>query len=193
MTSTYPKLSIEGHRGYRPLENSKEGFEKCLSLPISGIETDLWLMKDNNILIHHGHTPLGLIELKHTETNRTHKIYAKNLTREDLSLYVDQHTGTRLILLEDFLGIAAKRPDLYLNLEIKDPRREAVESILELLTRAEPPNPVKLSSFFHSVKTHLEELEKEFPVVGDIGFGFLVYNLDALYRLLPFFGRILLG
>jgi glycerophosphoryl diester phosphodiesterase len=193
MSNIKKKLTIEGHRGYRPLENSLEGFTKCLEMNLNGVETDLWMLKDGNIVLHHGHTPLGLIELKNLKTNEIHKIYVKTMIKEDLENYVDLHTNKKLILLEDFLEVFKQKPEIYLNLEVKDCRYEAVKAILQVLTDFKPPNRIYMSSFYHSVKNYLKKLQPEFKIVDDISFGFLAYHLDALERINPFFGIALVS
>lgn len=188
MISSTPKLTIEGHRGHKPLENSLKGFQKCLHLPVQGIETDLWLMKDKSVLIHHGYSQLGLLKLRNKDTDQLLMTHARHLTREDLEVYVDNKDGTRLLTLPELLDIFREKPSLYLNLEIKDSSFEAVEAAVRVLDRVRPENEIQISSFYYSVKTHLGKLKTEFQFLERVSFGFLARAEEDLGRMASFLG-----
>jgi glycerophosphoryl diester phosphodiesterase len=174
------KMVVEGHRGYRPMENSFAGFQKAFEMGVNGIETDIWLSKENFLFIYHGHTELGLCHLYDCSISKTDIKFAKDITNDDLTKYVDNLTKRKLIKLEDLLVLASNYPHVYLNLEFKDQSAEAMKAMGELLTRMKPKNKIFFSSFCHDVKERLEEQTKNYPILESIPFGFCCHNLTLL-------------
>ena len=180
MKPSTKKILVEGHRGYRPLENSMEGFKTACDLGVDGIETDIWLSKDNFIFINHGHTELGLLHLLDTESGRPVIKFAKDIVHDDIQKLVDFKTKKKLVLLESLFEHMRDYPQIYLSLEFKDNSAEAVRAVGELLTRLAPPNKVYFGSFDHSVKLRVAEQMEDFPVFRSIPFGFLCHNMTLL-------------
>lgn len=183
------QLFIEGHRGFRPLQNCEEGFKKCLELKPHGIETDLWLTKDNFILVHHALSQFGLLELIHKKTNQTKRLFIKDLTCEDMREYIDKSSGQPLLTLRQLFEIFKNTPDIYLNLEIKESRPEGIKRIIEIIREINPPNHIELSSFIHTTESIVRRYAKELNLNRYIPFGFLLRNVDELAALTPFLGK----
>lgn len=185
---TSNKILIEGHRGFRPLQNCEEGFNKCLELKPDGIETDLWMTKDENILVHHGISLFGLLELIEKKTKKTKRVFAKDLTSEDLRNYIDKSSGQPLLTLRQLFQIFESSPEIYLNLEIKDSRPECVKKILQVIRDESPANRIEISSFDHLVRPVVFEFAKELDLNRDFTFGFLARNSTELNQKFPFLG-----
>ena len=176
----FKKITVEGHRGYRPMENSLEGFEKAFKSGVDGIETDVWLSKDKFLFIYHGHTELGLCHLFDLETEKIEIKFAKDLTSDDLERYVDVSTKRKLPKLTELLDLAKEYPDSYLNFEFKDHSNDAMRAMGILLTEYDLKNKINFSSFNHQVKENQINTMREFPILKTISFGFCCHNLILL-------------
>ena len=189
MSMSMPKQIInEGHRGYFPLQNCSEGFKKCLTNGADGIETDLWLMKDNNILVHHGLTSMGLLELIDKKTQKKIRIYARDLVKDDLKNYLDQNSNQPMITLTELLEIFKVNEKVYLNLEIKDHRIECFNQIMNILERVKPKNEIQISSFNLKFKSTLSDYIKKSNFTKKFSFGFLAKNQEQLDQILLLLG-----
>ena len=173
-------LIAEGHRGYRPKENSLEGFQIAFEMGVDGIETDIWLTNDNVLFINHGHTELGLLHLIEIESSKPKLIHAKDLSKSDIEKYIEYSTKKPLLLLETLLNLAKKYPKIYLNIEFKDHSEKAMEVMGNLLTKMKPKNKIYFSSFNHVVKEKLLKVSEKIPYLKKISFGFCCHNLVIL-------------
>jgi glycerophosphoryl diester phosphodiesterase len=183
------KLIIEGHRGFRPLANTSEGFNKCLDMNINGIETDLWLMKDKSILIHHAKTKMGLLKLKNISTKEVKRLFAKDLIKEDLEIYEDYETGKKLIELSELFEIFKSRPEIYLNLELKDCSDELIRTLLKRIQMEKPENKIQFSSFYPHFRDSVKRIAKEIGLERDFSFGFLFLSQWNFESIIPYLSR----
>lgn len=177
-------LKVEGHRGLKQFENSAKAFQAAVELQLDGVETDLWMLKDRTVIIYHERSDDGLMILKNVETQKVSFRYLNQVEFKDLSGYVDYHTGQPLIDLGQFLEIVRQRPEMYLNLEIKDSRPVAVRRILEILQKRKVPNKIYFSSFDHKVRRLLEKEENKYSIAGKASFGYLLDKMED-FALLP--------
>ena len=182
------RLIAEGHRGFRPLENSYEGFEKTLSNGSHGFETDVWLTKDKRLIVTHGDSTMGLLKLKHVRTGKIVLTFTKDLLYDEIDNYIYFKTGKPIVKLDRLLDIVKKKPELYLNLEIKESRILLIEILAELLTIKNLANEIQMSSFYHEVKKFKDELSGKFPILKKIGFGYLAADLVGFESLIISFG-----
>ena len=171
-------LKVEGHRGFRKVQNTAKAFHKAVELCLDGIETDLWVLKDGRVVIYHQQSRNGLMTLKCLKTGRVSHLYMKDIVYGDLDGLVDLHTGEPVIDMDDFLDIVEKRPEMYLNLEIKEKRREAFERVAEVLQRRQVKNKVVLCSFQHEVKDFLDKSQAKYPVLKNCSFGYLIIEME---------------
>ena len=96
-----PHLVVAGHRGYKAkfTENTLYGFSKCYESGASGIETDVFLTKDNEVVISHDvNTKRIFVEPDGTPAD--HNILQSNYDElKDLRT----KTGEKLLRLRDVL------------------------------------------------------------------------------------------
>ena len=170
-------LKVEGHRGFRKFQNTAKGFHKAVELCLDGIETDLWVLKDDRVIIYHQHSPDGLMTLKCPKTGRISHLYMKDTEFDDLEGLLDLHTGEPVIDMDFFLDIVEKRPEMYLNLEIKDKRPEAFDKVAEVLQRRKVENKILFCSFEHEVKGFLDNAREKYPVLKSCSFGYLIFYM----------------
>lgn len=176
------RMKIEGHRGYRLLQNSAKGFKKSIELGLDGIETDLWVLKDKTVIILHQSTPDGLISLKCPKTNEICLKYIKETEYSDLKGKVDLHTGEEIITLDELFNIFAEAPQMYLNLEIKENNRENFEIVAQVLERRKPVNKILMSSFEHQVKDYLDKFKENYKVLQNVAFGYLIFRMNEFEK-----------
>lgn len=119
------------HRGYhaRVPENTLEAFAAAVELGVDGIETDLRLSADGQlVLLHDRLTP--------------DEVPVGSLTRAELSAALGHEVPTAEEALDAF-------PDLLWNLEIKEPA--AMPGSIELIRQYTATHRLLVSSFWHDV------------------------------------------
>jgi glycerophosphoryl diester phosphodiesterase len=123
-------MQVLSHRGFHlgSPENTLEAFAKAIALGVDGIETDLRLSVDGEVILFHDrHAPGG------------HPL--SYLSRNELSRAVGYEVPTLTEALQS-------HPQVFWDLEIKDPA--AVPATLQLLKQLGKGHDVIISSFWHS-------------------------------------------
>ena len=103
-------VDIFAHRGYssRFFENSREAFEACLGLDIKGIEIDIQLTKDGEMVVIHDEHLMRLLGVD---------AFVKDLTLDELKSFKYKN-GESPITLEEYINII-KDSKLITNAELK--------------------------------------------------------------------------
>lgn len=140
----YPTLSrpfIWAHRGSSALlpENSLAAFHRAIRDGADGIECDLQLTRDKEVVILHDET----LE----RTTQAQGLVSEWLWAELQSVPLKGNPTLRVPRLADLLAMAA--PPTALNLEIKDPSPLLVDRVLEMVQDYGLGDRVLLSSFHH--------------------------------------------
>jgi len=114
------KPQIIAHRGWsgRYPENTLIAFEKAMELPVDGIEFDLRLTADDKIVISHE----ADVDLRSNGTGTIAQMTLDELKKLDFGIKKGpEFAGTRIPELHELLDLVeARRPDLWLAVEIKD-------------------------------------------------------------------------
>jgi glycerophosphoryl diester phosphodiesterase len=134
-------MLILSHRGYpsQVPENTLAAFKAAIALGVDGIETDIRLSRD--------HVPI-LFHDRLTPNNRP----VSALTQSELSDRVGYHVPT----LEDALQLSPNGALSFLwNLEIKTP--DALDAIVEILTRYGATTKILVTSFWHPLILELSQ------------------------------------
>lgn len=124
-------MLIISHRGYHVElpENTLAAFEAAIAVGVDGIETDLRLTKDGQLVLFHNHvTPDGR--------------NLADITHQQLCQATGRAVPTAESVLERF-------PDVLWNLEIKVPA--ATADTLRLLQRFQATHKLLVTSFWHNV------------------------------------------
>ena len=144
---------IESHRGINReiFENTLEAFYRAINYGIESLETDVWLSKDNVLVIYHGFGDKGDLEPLYNERgNITDK------TWKELSSYRTKYDDLKMPKLKDVLILAKNR--IFLNLEIKDPRADLVwPRLIKLIEKYDFFDQIILSSFFFEYYDKIKE------------------------------------
>lgn len=144
------KPLVIAHRGFssRYAENTMLAFEKAISAGADGIECDLRMTKDHEIVFFHD---------KDLRTLCGIKACVENSRWEDLQeLKVHQKEP-----LARFEELRSRLPDIWINLEIKKSKRcmEIVEKLHEFFVREPPQKKIMISSFSSKILEHAHQLD----------------------------------
>ena len=128
------KVFVLGHRGYSAKypENTILAFRKAIEAGADGVELDVWLTKDGEVVVIHDETV-------DRTSNGSGKV--KEMALEELK-ELDFGNGERIPTLEEVFE--ALPEDAIVNVEIKDV--DAVEKTAEII-RSNNPSRVIVSSF----------------------------------------------
>lgn len=137
------------HRGFsgKYPENTMLAFEKALEVGVDGIELDVQLSKDNEIVIIHDET---------IDRTSNGKGFVKDFTLEELSLYdasyIFKNIGfNKIPTLREYFGLI-KNKNIITNIELKNSVMNYIdleEKVLELIKEFKLENNVIVSSFNH--------------------------------------------
>ncbi|MGD9644532.1 MAG: glycerophosphodiester phosphodiesterase [Pirellulales bacterium] len=128
-------MLVLSHRGYheRTAENTLEAFAQAVALGVDGIETDLRVAGDGQIVLFHD---------RHARDGRA----VRDLSRAALSTAMGFEVPTLDEALDEF-------PDIVWNLEIKVPEAldSAIAAVRQRATRDSAAGRFVLTSFWHDV------------------------------------------
>ncbi|AEH25485.1 glycerophosphodiester phosphodiesterase family protein [Pyrococcus yayanosii] len=152
---------VLGHRGYmsRYPENTLLAFQKALEAGADGIELDVWLTRDGNVIIMHDET------IDRTSNMRGRQ---KGMTLEELKK-AELGMGQRIPTLEEVFGLLPK--NVLVNIELKDP--DAAEKVAGIV-RENNPERIMISSF------HIEALRRYRKYDRDTIMGLLIDREDIV-------------
>lgn len=153
-------MNIIGHRGAAgvALENTKQSLQAALGAGVAGIEIDVRLTKDNQLVVCHDG---DLIYMAQNQAK------ISELTLSELQK-IELSNQSRLLSLDEALALIGERA--YVIIELKDPGNTT--ALLEVLDRF-PQVRARVASFRHE---ELAELKKHRPALP----------LYALERTKPF-------
>ena len=173
------KVIIESHRGINReiFENTLESFSLAIEYGIDSIETDVWLSKDNVLVIYHGYGENGELEGFYDHMG--------NITQtkwKELSKYRTIIDNLKMPTLKDVILLTKNK--IFLNLEIKDPRVDLLwPKLIQLIEKYNYYDQIALSSFFYDYFNKTKEYNKKYN--KNIMFGFLYHKnetQDFLYN-----------
>ena len=164
---------IESHRGINReiFENTLEAFTRAINYGIDSIETDVWLSKDNVLVIYHGYGENGQLEGFYDHTGNITEINWK-----ELSSYKTIIDNLKMPTLKDVFLLTKNK--IFLNLEIKDPRVDILwPSLIKLIEKYGYYSQISISSFFFEYYNKTQEYNKKYN--RNIPFGFLYHKNDT--------------
>ena len=167
------KTIVESHRGINReiFENTLESFARAINYGIDSIETDVWLSKDNVLVIYHGWGEFGQLQNLYDHSGNIIETNWK-----DLSHYKTLADGLNMPTLKDVMELTKNK--IFLNLEIKDPRVNLIWPFLvELIEKYKYYDQIALSSFFFDYYNKTKEYNSKFN--RNIPFGFLYHRNNS--------------
>ena len=124
---------IVGHRGVRALlpENTLISFQKAIDLGLNGIETDIHMTTDGQLVLHHDDT----LERTTDGSGKIENYSYAELRQLDAGIkFSPEYAGQRIPRLEELLERIAD-PSFFLNVEMKDYRPEALDRTIKTLEK----------------------------------------------------------
>ena len=146
------KVFIEAHCGVNKeiFQNTLESFSKAIEYGIGSLETDVWLTKDNVLVLVHASRTGGLSDYYNHNGNINELNWDEIL---NLRTIKDNLIMPRMI---DLLKLAKNK--IYIDLEIKDPRVDLVfPKIIKLIEEYDFFNQISICSFYHEYYNKIEE------------------------------------
>ena len=170
------KPQIIAHRGWsgRYPENTLISFEKALELPVDGIEFDLRMTADREIVISHNFD----IDIRSNGSGCIADFTLAELKKFDFGIKKgEEFAGTRIPTFDELLDlVAAKRPDIWLAVEIKDDDWDLAKRVFRELERRGFDSHCSIISFKPNV---LRAARKYAPQIPRHGFSVLNLTADA--------------
>jgi len=157
-------ITIMAHRGAScdAPENTKAAFLKAMQYSIDGIETDLQLTADGEIVIHHNYfiddtsDGVGAIALKSLE----------ELKQYDFGAYKDlKFSGEKILTLEELLDLV--KDMRVINLELKSQVNKEYDftgKIIDIVKHSNASDNVIFSSFDANLLKEIKKAANHFPV-----------------------------
>lgn len=161
-------MKIYAHRGARAYapENTMAAFKKALAINADGIELDVQLTKDGELVICHDHT----IDRTSNGTGWIKDFTLAELRQFDFgSWFSPDFAGEKIPSFKEFFTWYLKTP-LLLNIEIKNGPviyKDLEEKLLTSIKELTPAdfdlcNRILISSFYHPSLVKIKELDAQF-------------------------------
>lgn len=167
------KTIIESHRGINReiFENTLEAFTRAINYGIDSIETDVWLSKDNVLVIYHGVGENGQLEGFYDHTGNI-----TELEWNKLSSYRTIINNLKMPTLKDVIRLTKNK--IFLNLEIKDSRVDLLwPHLIKLIEQYDYFDQISFSSFYYDYYNKTNEYNKKYN--RNIPFGFLYHKNET--------------
>ena len=159
---------VESHRGVNReiFQNTLPAIERAIQYGVESFETDVWLTKDNVLVVLHGGSKGNL------EGYYDHSGYVTELTWEELSTFRTIEDNLPMPRLIDVMELTKDK--IFMNLEIKDDRVDLVfPEVVKLIENFDFFDQMAISSFHHAYYEKIVNYNKEKG--KELIFGFL-YN-----------------
>ena len=161
------KVFIEAHCGINReiFQNTLESFSKAIEYNIESLETDVWLTKDNVLVLIHGNSKGDI------DDYLDHRGNVPKLTWEELSSYKTKKDGLSVPKLRDAMKLTKNK--IFIDLEIKDPRVDLVfPKVMELIEEFDFFDQISLCSFHYKYYDKIKEYNEKNNKKIIFGFGY---------------------
>lgn len=146
---------VVGHRGARALypENTMVSFREAISLGVDGIEMDVNISKDGQLMVIHD----NMVDRTTNGIGMVADFSLKELKQLDAgSHFSPDYAGEQIPTFEEFCDLVKDKP-LYLNVEIKDYRREVVDKTMKMLDEFSLLDRSVITCFYAGVTTYIHK------------------------------------
>ncbi|MGI5893314.1 MAG: glycerophosphodiester phosphodiesterase [Candidatus Merdivicinus sp.] len=157
---------IQAHRGASAEcpENTMAAFRRAAELGVKGVELDVYLLPDGNLVVHHD-DKLGRCELE--AEGSIYEYTAAQLCKMDVGTkFSPDFAGEHIPTFREVLDFLVKTP-LFLNVEIKAATGFLTgieDHVLKLLREYDMEKRSMISSFHHFILTEIRKKYPEMPV-----------------------------
>jgi len=159
-------FQVIGHRGIAASypENTLISFEKAVEAGVDAIEFDVHTTRDGQLVITHDHT----VERCSNGTGQVHDFTFEEIRKLDFGAWKGpEFAGARIPTLDETLdAIFAKRPDMYLLIELKEDDESCARQVLETMRKREILDHALVLSFHPAMLKLLHRLEPKIVLQG---------------------------
>ena len=173
------KVFIEAHRGANKdfFQNTMEAFKKAIEYNVDSIETDVWLTKDNELVLLHASSRQGNLEDYYNLSGNVIEMNWNELSKS--RTIQDNLTMPRL---SDLMKIAKNK--IFIDLEIKDQRIDIVfPYLIKMIKKYNFFNQIFITSPFYEYYNKIQEFNKHSN--KKLIFGF-VYDIETNMKYFDF-------
>ena len=152
----HKKVYIESHRGPNTeiFQNTMEAFKKAIEYNVDSIETDVWLTKDNVLVLLHANSINGSLSNYYDHSGNV-----IDLSWDELSTYRTLKDNLTMPRLCDLIQIAKNK--IFINLEIKDNRIDFVfKHLIKLIKKYDFFDQIMLSSLIFEYYNKIVEYNR---------------------------------
>jgi glycerophosphoryl diester phosphodiesterase len=163
-------IAHRGAKGEAP-ENTLAAFKLGLEQGCDGIELDIHLSKDGELIVIHDYT----LDRTTDKTGSISELTLEQIKQADAGRWFhEKYAGERVPTLEEVFDLVPA--EVMINVEIKHRFDRRIEPVLlELMKQKDRMHNVVVSSFHHKSLSYLKQLEPE----TKIG---LLYDLDVVHH-----------
>jgi len=147
---------IVGHRGARALypENTVISFEKAIEMGVDGIETDLNMTKDGELVVIHD----GTVDRTTNGSGKVSEMTLSEIRSLDAGVkFSPEYEGAKIPVFGEFLDLV-KGKNLLLNIEIKDMRTKVVDRAVRMLFEYGLEGSFVIASFDANMTTYANKV-----------------------------------
>ncbi len=148
-------ILVVGHRGAKAFypENTMLSFQKAIELGVDGIEMDINMTKDGQLVVIHDNT----VDRTTNGTGKVVDFTLRELKELDAgSHFSSEYAGERIPTFEEFLDLV-KNKKLLLNVEIKDYRTCVIDKTIKMLEDYKLTDTYVITCFDADVTTYAHE------------------------------------
>ena len=151
------KLTVVGHRGAKFFypENTMLSFEKAIEMGVDGIETDIRMSQDGVLMLMHDPS---LARTTNVEVGGICDYTYAELKKIDAGCkFAPEFAGCQIPTLQELLELCQGK-NLFLNLEIKEFRKEVVDATLKLMQQMNMGDDFVIASFSPMITTYAQKV-----------------------------------
>lgn len=145
-------ILVVGHRGVKAFypENTMLSFQKAIELGVDGIEMDIHMTRDGQLVVIHDNT----VDRTTNGTGNVADFKLSELKKLDAGSYFSsEYAGERIPTFEEFLELV-KSKKLLLNVEIKDYRTCVIDKTIKILEEYRLTDTYVITCFDANVTTY---------------------------------------
>lgn len=178
-------ILIEGHRGFGceredVKEQTSSAFKNAAEIRLDSVELDVWLTKDNEVIVTHGDNYLGFQYVFDENGDKT-VICLPKLTYAEIQKYKCAKTNEHFLKLSEVLQIL-KPSKTDLNCELKHSDYAILPRIIDIIQDEKFPfDRVMFSSFHHKFRRKILEEEKKRGMERTFRFAYLTHTLEGMH------------
>ena len=160
---SFDRVVAIAHRGGSALrpENTLLAFDHAVSLGVDGLECDVQLSRDGEVIVMHDPT----VQRTTDGTGAVKDLTADELMRLDAAARFEAYRGQG-IGVPTFRSVLNRYSHMPLVVEIKSDQPDVADRVLEVIREANADDRVIIAGFSHAVLAHVRRVAPHLPTSG---------------------------